>query len=95
MLVAHLPRESATARAVGGPEVQWSDLEHLIAHVVDLLAAANWQRGNGKGPRPRLCPRPGQVDPDKKHYGKGALPLSEAAAFFKAWREGAFAGGEN
>jgi len=97
VLIEYLPRESATARAVHGPELQWGDTEHLLAQIADALHAANWQRGHGKGPRPRPLPRPGKEEPDRKRYGRGGIPLSEAAAYFERWRSGAFAtgGGEN
>ena len=39
----------------------WTVDQHLLASIVDLLAAANWQRaGNRKNPRPKPLPRPGQ-----------------------------------
>lgn len=98
MLVAHLPRESATVRALTGEQALWGDAEHLLAYIADSLAAANWQRGGGKGPRPRLCPRPGVRSEDEpKVYGKGGgMTLDEARAFFGAWHRGDFAkGGDN
>lgn len=58
MLVRQLPAESATYRALGGPEASWTLSEHLLAMAVDVLRAANWQRG-GKGARPKPLPRPG------------------------------------
>lgn len=66
VLLAALPVEAATLQAEHGPAVQWTTAEHLLAHVVDLLAAANWQRSSaGRKPlpaRPEPLPRPG-ADP--------------------------------
>lgn len=95
MLIRHLPRESATARVIHGPAMTWGDTEYLLAHALDLLAAGNWQRGGGKGPRPRLCPRPGVEDREVTRYGRGGMPISEAAEYFRAWREGRLAGSVN
>lgn len=61
-LVRHLPRDSATVRAVE-PAAQWSDLEHLVASLLDATRAANWQRGGDKrAPRPAPVRRPGQPE---------------------------------
>jgi hypothetical protein len=98
-LVSHLPRESALARALHGEQAAWGDTEHLLAHILDILAAGNWQRGGGKGPRPRACPRPGKTESDEaKRYGKGGIPMERARALFRQWREGRIAeygGGDN
>jgi hypothetical protein len=61
VLVDNLPRESATARAVHGEQLQWGHTEHLLADVVDLLRILVWQMG-GKGQRPDPIPRPGQAN---------------------------------
>ncbi|MGE3835243.1 MAG: hypothetical protein AB7H43_10700 [Acidimicrobiia bacterium] len=58
MLIRQLPLTSRTARAQFGPAADWGPAEHLLAHVADLLAGANWQRGGGKGQRPSPIPRP-------------------------------------
>lgn len=60
MLLGHLPRDSATVREVHGDSVEWGATEHLLATAVDVLAAANWQRGGDKKKtRPKPLPRPG------------------------------------
>lgn len=58
-VVTNLPRTSALARSVHGEAVEWDTTEHLLAAAVDALNAANWQRGGGKGRRPKPVPRPG------------------------------------
>lgn len=83
------------SRAVHGTEALWGDTEHLLAAIADAVRAAVWQRGGGKGPKPRPLPRPVAIDPDRERFGNRSIPLSEAAAFFAAWREGAYAGGDN
>lgn len=60
MLLHHLPRDSATVRAVGGPEAEWGLQEQLLAIVGDAVRAGNWQRsGDKKIQRPDPIPRPG------------------------------------
>lgn len=38
----------------------WSMNTHLLALIADVLAGANWQRGGGKGKRPKPIPRPNE-----------------------------------
>jgi hypothetical protein len=61
-LVRQLPPTSRTTAAVLGHS-PWSASEHLLAAVVDVLAAANWQRAQAASkkaiPRPEPIPRPG------------------------------------
>ncbi|WP_433024687.1 hypothetical protein [Actinomycetospora sp. CA-053990] len=60
-LVEQLPIDSATkAAARGGPEHRaWVVDTYLLAQVADLLAGANYQRGGGKGGKPKPVTRPG------------------------------------
>ena len=58
-LLSHLPRESALARELLGPDAMWGLSEQLLAMTLDQLRNANWQRGGCKGPRPKPIPRPG------------------------------------
>lgn len=59
-LTRNLPNDSATARAVHGDSVDWTVTDHLLAHIGDLLAAANWQRaGDNNKPKPKPIQRPG------------------------------------
>lgn len=64
MLVAHLPPDSHTARAItGDPEIPWTRLEFLMAGVFDALQVLAWQNANqGRRhptPRPKPLERPG------------------------------------
>lgn len=62
ILVAGLPYDSATVRAMHGPAVEWSTGDYLLAHIADLLAAANWQRaGRESAPKPTPIERPGNA----------------------------------
>lgn len=57
--LSHLPRESALAQKLLGPDASWGLTEQLLAMTVDRLREANYQRGGGKGPKPKPIPRPG------------------------------------
>lgn len=54
----------------------WTDHEYLLAGILDLLAGANWQRGGGKGSRPKPVKRPGDTKGETR-YGK-AVPIDIA-----------------
>lgn len=56
-------------RAVLGEQADWMVTDYLLAAVVDALAIGNWQRGGGKGRRPRALPRPGVKDAAQKQFG--------------------------
>ncbi|MFM8155508.1 MAG: hypothetical protein ACKOAF_05465 [Actinomycetes bacterium] len=84
VIVRNCKRDSALARAVHGESVHWSNTDHLLASLLDLTAAANWQRGGGKGQRPNRIPRPG-ASSDSRHLGADPIPLSK---FDEFWNEG-------
>lgn len=44
-----------------GSDAAWSTETHMMAHVVDVLAGANWQRGGGKGKAPTPIDRPSDM----------------------------------
>jgi hypothetical protein len=58
----------------------WTVETHLLAGIHDRLAQANWQRGGGKGPRPKSIPRPGTRN--ERKYGK--VPAGRTPADVKA-----------
>lgn len=58
MLVEHLPHDSAiVARMRGGPEFRpWDTQTYLLASVVNLLNAANYQRAGKRAGKPLVRP---------------------------------------
>lgn len=68
--VKFMPASSQLFQAVRGP--QWSAELHMLANIFDTVAAANWQRGGGKGGRPKPIKRPG---------GKSGQQFGKAVAF--------------
>ncbi|MFE9955832.1 hypothetical protein [Micromonospora sp. NPDC005299] len=58
MLIRHLPVTSPLGVALNGDAARWGVTEHLLATAVDALLGANWQRGGGKGQRPKPVRRP-------------------------------------
>lgn len=59
MFLNNLPSDSAFQRSLAGDAGLWTTTDYLLASVVDFLAQANWQRGGGKGQRPKPIERPG------------------------------------
>ena len=58
-IVKNLPQSSALGRSMNGSDALWGLPEHLLATVIDAIHQGNWQRGGGKGKRPKPIPRPG------------------------------------
>lgn len=85
-----LPPTSRLRVAMAGGTPQWTLSEHLLAGAVDLLAAANWQRGNSGRPRheqsrpPKQLPRPtaptepGSAAPEREAARQAALARAHA-----------------
>ena len=70
---------SQLAAVLGAP---WGVVEYMMANVVDLLSAGNWQRGGDKNAsRPRPIARPGEKDESVKRFG--ADPIAPEA--FDEW----------
>lgn len=89
VLVRHLPHDSATRRELEADDAGWSLNEHLLALVVDAVRAGNWQRGGGKGAKPKPIPRPGHR-PRSHTHGHVERGPAEVAAYldrFKPQRE--------
>lgn len=81
MLLAHLPPDAATRRALDPENAGWGITEQLMAASVDALRGANWQRGGGKGSRPKPVPRPGIRKARTEHHGRVDRPPAEVAAY--------------
>lgn len=70
---------SYLAAVLGAP---WDASSYMLANVVDLLNAGNWQRGGDKNrPRPKPMPRPGDDDGAIQKFG--ADPI--ASEDFEEW----------
>lgn len=64
--MSQLPPHSRFKTKASDGDSSWGIQEHLLAVAVDLLAGANWQRGGGKGMKPKPLSRPGvEVKPVK------------------------------
>lgn len=81
-VVVYSPPTSALARSMFGDATSWSVSDHLLAAAVDALNAGNWQRGGGKGRRPKRVTRPGEKPKDQRRLGTGKMTLDQAQAFF-------------
>ncbi|MGX1669764.1 hypothetical protein [Streptomyces sp. NPDC055400] len=84
VLVRHLPRDSALARELHGESADWSATEHLLAHIADQLADANWMfatvnRDEESEPLefPRPYPRPGSTDEAAEDSPTQPAPASD------------------
>lgn len=78
VFVRFLPRTSQTAQAAHGSD--WSAELHMLANVVDLLAWSNWQRGGGRGPKPKPLKRP--RDKSSQTFGK-PVPIDDVRRFLR------------
>ncbi|MFB9661601.1 hypothetical protein ACFQS3_02665 [Glycomyces mayteni] len=79
-LMLRLPAASRFIRAVAGPKAEWNASEYILAGILDTLANANWQRGGGKGRRPKPIPRPGKEVVETRY---GAKPTRSNAEVLK------------
>jgi hypothetical protein len=76
--VRFAPLDSQLATEVNGA-APWSRLEVLTASLIDSVRAGNWQRGGGKGPKPKPIKVPG-YDNNEQVIGK-PLPIDEVQAY--------------
>lgn len=66
---------TATSRAIHGEH--WSVTDQLLAAVVDLLQAGNWQRaGKKSAPKPKPLRRPWER-PKGRKLGASPIPISK------------------
>ncbi|GLF97546.1 hypothetical protein [Streptomyces yaizuensis] len=87
VLIEHLPRDSAVNRALHGETAEWSVTDHLLAAVVDHLAAANWLftsvHSDDPPDPPTPVPRPGDSAPEESRAEPDPPPASaDLARFF-------------
>lgn len=62
----------------------WNVSDHLLASVLDTLRGANWQRGGGKGSKPKAIPRPGGAKEER--HGYTDRDPAEVAAYFAKFK---------
>lgn len=86
-LVMQLGPGSRLAKKSAGPAGAWSTESHLLAHIVDVLAVANYQRGGGKGTRPKPISRPGS-EPKTTRTGKATLPQADIKEYLDRLHSG-------
>jgi len=87
VLVRQLPRESATVRKILGDHAEWTLDTHLLATAVDAIRAGNWQRGGGKGARPKPIKRPRSKNDGVARYGRPTgRPNREVVAFLDQFK---------
>ncbi|MEV8134292.1 hypothetical protein [Microbacterium aurantiacum] len=68
------PPASAYSRSVFGERAPWNDLAtQLLAEAVNALRGGNWQRGGGKGPRPK----PIEPPPEKAGFGETVMSMDD------------------
>ena len=85
VIVSNPPLDSPLRRAFSdNHEWPWTRTDHLLALVVDVLQLANWQRGGGKGSKPKPIPRPGSREVETRRFGAQPIPLAK----FDAWWNG-------
>lgn len=67
-LVEWLPDDAATIASQRGGQHHrgWTTDRHLVVSAVELMAWANYQRGEGKGPRPKPIERPKTGKPRRR-----------------------------
>jgi len=79
--VRFAPLDSQLCAAVNGA-APWSRLEVLMASQIDSTRAGNWQRGGGKGPKPKPIKVPG-YDTNEQVIGK-PLPIDEVQNYLNS-----------
>lgn len=79
--IRYAPTTSQLSAAVHG-YTPWSTEAVLLASLLDAVRGGNWQRGNGKGPRPKPTKVPGYESPDTV-YGT-PKPIDEVRDYLMA-----------
>lgn len=78
---------SAAYRQANGERAGWHHVEELLARILEVLMAANWQRAGDKtAPRPKPLPRPGERREGDRHFGDEPVTIAE---FHRRWRKAA------
>ena len=83
--IAWLPPEAALWRSLDSPR-QWGWPEHLAAASAHALAMGNWQRGGGKGQRPKAPKPPGTTSADDRTFGT-AMSVEDMRRVLDTWSD--------
>lgn len=74
--------DSIIYRAIHG--YSYDIVPRQLALVIELLRSANWQRGNGKGPRPKQLRWPWSPGSSDENRLGTAAPVADVEAFLVA-----------
>ena len=80
----HAGPGTALYRVSNGRDSAWSLDSQLLALIVDVLSVANYQRGGGKGSKPKPIQRPGVKNETSTKWGGAAVA---AGSFDDFWGE--------
>lgn len=69
-----------------GDDTAWGLNEHLLALAIDVLRQGNYQRANGKGPKPKPVPRPGVQKGSETRHGRTDRSPDEVVAYLDKFR---------
>jgi len=77
---------SAVYRFEKGPKAEWSYTQEILAGILFVLQAANWQRaGNKTAPKPKPMTRPGELPECTKRITGEPMSIAE---FRRRWKAG-------
>lgn len=82
MFARHAGPGQSLYHVTNGPDSAWTLEAQIMALVVDVLNVANYQRGGGKGQRPKPLQRPGVRKDETQKFGGEAI---DAASFDEMW----------
>jgi hypothetical protein len=72
-------------RAIHGEFVTWGHQEYIQAGILNAVRAGNWQRGGGKGNRPKPVMPPARSG---DRFGTRGRPKAEMRAMLDRWKAG-------
>lgn len=88
-LITWAPEDSPIMRAIHPEVSEWASrvkTNSILADAIDVAQWANYQRGGGKGSKPKPYPRAGSRS--RTTFGKRRMDRAEARAWLKKRRQG-------
>ena len=76
-LVEHMPPDASLWREMD-PNTIWTLTDVLLALLSNQTAMANWQRGGGKGAKPKLIRLPWESKPEGQKITGDKMTIDEA-----------------